>query len=128
MVCQEISSLVQAQSNAVVFVMNNRGYAIEQAFVDLKAFEPGGSFAPFDVLPVWDYLALAKAFGARGARIETTSDLIDFLDGLQEAAIGPTLVDVVIPAHDLAAQLKRLAEPPAVLRRYRRAESPVIMG
>ena len=123
MICQEISSLVQAKSDAIIFVMSNRGYAIEQAFVDLKAFEPGGSFAPFDVLPVWDYLALAKAFGARGIRMETTSELIDFLESLNEPTTGPTLVEVVIPEHDLAPQLKRLAEPPPTLRRYRRAES-----
>jgi len=124
MICQEISSLVQAKSDAVIFVMSNRGFAIEQAFVDLKAFEPGGSFAPFNVLPVWDYLALARAFGARGVRMKTTSELIDFLESLTGPASGPTLVEVVIPEHDLAPQLKRLAEPPPTLRRYRRVESP----
>jgi indolepyruvate decarboxylase len=40
---------------------------------------------------------------------------------------GPTLVEVVIPEHDLAPQLKRLAEPPPTLRRYRRAEKPAIL-
>jgi indolepyruvate decarboxylase len=124
MICQEISSLVQAKSNAVIFVMSNRGYAIEQAFVDLKAFEPGGSFAPFDILPVWDYQALAKAFGARGIRTESTTDLLEFLESLNQLGSGPTLVEVVIPEHDLAPQLKRLAEPPPTLRRYRRAEKP----
>ena len=127
MICQEISSLVQAQSNAVVFVMSNRGYAIEQAFVDLKAFEPGGTFAPYDVLPAWDYLALANAFGARGIRLTTTTELLDFLEGLTAPSAGPTLVEVVIPEHDLAPQLKRLAEPPPTLRRYRRTESPAVM-
>jgi indolepyruvate decarboxylase len=124
MTCQEVSSLVQAQSDAVVFVMSNHGYAIEQAFVDLRAFEPGGSFAPFDVLPVWDYPALAKAFGARGIRVASTTDLIDFLEHLGELTSGPTLVEVVIPEHDLAPQLRRLAEPPPTERRYYRAENP----
>lgn len=127
MTCQEISSLVQAQSDAVIFVMSNRGYAIEQAFVNLKAFEPGGQFAPYDVLPAWDYLALARAFGARGARLSTTTELLDFLEGLATSATGPALVEIVIPMHDLAPQLKRLAEPPPTLRRYRRAESPAVM-
>ena len=127
MTCQEISSLVRAKSNAVIFVMSNRGYAIEQAFVDLKAFEPGGEFAPYDVLPAWDYIALAHAFGARGARLSTTTELLDFLEGLAIPETGPTLVEVVIPMHDLAPQLKRLAEPPPTLRRYRRTESPAAM-
>jgi len=127
MICQEISSLVQAQSNAVIFVMSNHGYAIEQAFVNLKAFEPGGEFAPYDVLPQWDYLALAQAFGARGVRVSTTTELLRFLEGLGAPATVPTLVEVVIPMHDLAPQLKRLAEPPPTLRRHRRAESPAVM-
>jgi indolepyruvate decarboxylase len=127
MICQEISSLVQAKSNAVIFVMSNRGYAIEQAFVNLKAFEPGGKFAPYDVLPAWDYLALAQAFGARGIRLTTTTELRDFLEGLTASSTGPTLVEVVIPEHDLAPQLKRLAEPPPTLRRYCRTESPAAL-
>lgn len=126
MVCQEISSLAQAASNAVVFVMSNRGYAIEQAFVDLKAFEPGGKFAPYDILPAWDYMALAKAFGARGVRLKTTAELLDYLQNtLDLPAPGPTLVEVVIPEKDLAPQLKRLAEPPLTLKRSHRRESPV---
>jgi indolepyruvate decarboxylase len=65
MICQEISSLVRANANAAVFVMSNHGYAIEQAFVDLNAFKPGGKFAPFDDLPTWDYGA---GEGVRSAR------------------------------------------------------------
>src|SRR5205085_2055764 len=64
MVCQELSSLATQKCNAVVFVMSNNVYAIEQAFVGPEAFKPGGEFAPFDVLEPWDYLALAQAFGA----------------------------------------------------------------
>ena len=125
MICQEISSLVRAQSDAVIFVMSNRGYAIEQAFVNIKAFEPGGQFAPYDILPVWDYLALARAFGAHGIRLTTTTELHDFLQQLTSPTRKPTLVEVVIPEHDLPPQLRRLAEPPATLRRYQRMESPV---
>jgi hypothetical protein len=33
---------------------------------------------------------------------------------------------VVIPEHDLAPQLKRLAEPPSTLRRCYRGESPTV--
>ena len=42
MICQELSSLVRQKCNAVVFVMSNKGYAIEQAFVDIAAFTPAG--------------------------------------------------------------------------------------
>jgi indolepyruvate decarboxylase len=125
MVCQELSSLVLAESDAVIFAMSNQTYAIEQAFVNLKAFEPGGEFSPYCVLPAWDYMALAQAFGARGVRVTTTAGLLDFLESLSDRASGPILVEAVIPRRDLAPQLKRLAEPPPTLLRYRRRESPI---
>lgn len=127
MVCQELSSLVQARSDAIVFVLSNKGYAIEQAFVNLKAFESGGKFAPYDDLPTWNYPALAKAFGARGAQITTTAELLSFLQDLTPCDV-PTLVEIVVPEHDLAPQLKRLAEPPPTLLRYHRQESSIVRG
>jgi indolepyruvate decarboxylase len=120
MICQEISSLVRAGVNAAIFVMSNRGYAIEQAFVNLDAFEPDGAFAPYDVLPAWDYLALAQAFGARGFRVETVDDLASVLAEVRDLAGVPALIEVVIPEKDLAPQLKRLATPPPGLRKQLR--------
>ncbi|GAB3222209.1 alpha-keto acid decarboxylase family protein [Spirosoma arcticum] len=114
MICQEISSLVRQQCNAVIFVMSNQVYAIEQAFVDITAFEPDGTFAPFDVLPAWDYRALATAFGARGYRVQTVDELQHVLTQVQGLTNVPALVKVVIPQKDLAPQLRRLAEPPTV--------------
>jgi indolepyruvate decarboxylase len=120
MICQEISSLVRAGVNAAVFVMSNRGYAIEQAFVNLDGFTPEGEFAAYDVLPVWDYLALAKAFGARGFRVETAGELAEVLAEVRDLTGVPALIEVVIPDKDLAPQLKRLATPPPALRRQGR--------
>ena len=121
MICQEISSLVRAKANAAVFVMSNQGYAIEQAFVDLNAFKPGGKFAPFDDLPKWDYGALAKAFGARGIRVEHMEELRQLLKDLPDLD-GPTLVEVVVPKQDLAPQLARLAGAPPATLKYERQE------
>jgi len=112
MTCQEISSLVRRCSNAVVFVMANAAYAIEQAFVDLEAFTPEGSYAPFDLLPEWDHLALAKALGARGAVVATVGELRSLLGGLEARDGVPTLVQVTISRKDLAPQLERLAKNP----------------
>ena len=120
MICQELSSLAEQKSNAVVFVMSNDAYAIEQAFVDLSAFQPGGAFAPFDLLPPWDYLALARAFGARGYRTRTAGELAKVLSELQALTDVPALVEVVVPQKDLAPQLARLAETPPQHRKYRR--------
>jgi indolepyruvate decarboxylase len=111
MICQEISSLVRQKSNAIVFVMSNGGYAIEQAFVNLDAFTPTGSYAPFDLLPEWDYLALAKAFGAKGFVVENVGQLRRVLRKLESQDGIPALVQVKIPLKDLPPQLCRLATP-----------------
>ncbi|MCB2407474.1 alpha-keto acid decarboxylase family protein [Hymenobacter lucidus] len=113
MVCQELSSLARQGSNAVVFVMSNQGYAIEQAFVDINAFKPGQEFAEFDMLPAWDYGALAQAFRVRGYRAETVEELQRLLPEIMANTDVPCLVEVVIPKHDLAPQLARLAGAPA---------------
>lgn len=119
MVCQELSSLAYQKCNAVVFVMSNEVYAIEQAFVDIKAFTPKGEFAPFDVLPSWDYLALAQSFGAKGFRAKTVEELRAVLSQLNDIKDAPALVEIMIPQKDLAPQLKRLAETPPSLSKYR---------
>lgn len=121
MICQEVSSLAYQNSNAVIFVMSNNGYAIEQAFVDINAFTPNGAFAAFDVLPPWDYVALAQAYGAQGYRVQTIGELRSTLTTLQGVTGVPSLVEVVIPQKDLAPQLKRLATTPVPARKYRRA-------
>lgn len=128
MVCQEISSLVRAKIPAAVFVMSNKGYAIEQAFVNLDAFEPGGSFAAYDELPAWDYLALAQAFGARGYRVSTEGELATALCEIDGLTGVPALVEVVIPEKDLAPQLRRLAQLPASKAKYNRTRSRAERG
>ena len=104
----------------MVFVMSNQAYAIEQAFVDIKAFKPRHPFAAFDLLPAWDYLALAQAFGVKGYRVATVQELRGVLTEVRDLKDVPALVEVVIPQKDLAPQLKRLAEPPPQLRKYGR--------
>ncbi|NBF11557.1 thiamine pyrophosphate-binding protein [Pseudomonas sp. Fl4BN1] len=111
MICQSLSTLARNRINALVFVMSNEAYAIEQAFVDINAFEPGGQFAPFDLLPTWDYLALAKGFGAEGFKVSTRSGLEQLLPQLLLIKDRPALIQVVIPHQDLAPQIKRLAQP-----------------
>ncbi|HZC95996.1 MAG TPA: thiamine pyrophosphate-dependent enzyme, partial [Bradyrhizobium sp.] len=112
MVCQSLSTLARNNLNAVIFVMSNAVYAIEQVYVDITAFEPGPEhqFDAFDILPKWDYLALAKAFGAKGFRVQTVSELNRVLHELKGIKNQPSLVEVVIPEKDLAGQMKRLGE------------------
>jgi indolepyruvate decarboxylase len=110
MVCQSLSTLARNNLDAVVFVMSNGVYAIEQVYVDMKSFDPGpqNKFDAFDILPPWDYMALAKAYGADGYRVTTVSELNTVLSKLKKRSKKPTLVEVVIPQKDLAGQMKRL--------------------
>lgn len=112
MVCQSLSTLARNNLNAVIFVMSNGVYAIEQVYVDLSAFRPGkkNQFDSFDILPRWDYLALAKAYGAAGYRARTIDELETVLAALKTLEDKPALVEVVIPKKDLAGQMKRLGE------------------
>lgn len=112
MVCQSLSTLARNKLNAVIFVMSNGVYAIEQVYVDMSAFEfgPKHKFDTFDILPKWDYLALAQAFGAKGYRVETISELKAVLKELKKLTHQPALVEVVIPEKDLPGQMRRLGE------------------
>ena len=112
MVCQSLSTLARNKLNAVIFVISNGVYAIEQVYVDLTSFEPGPrhKFDAFDILPKWDYLALAKAFGAKGYRVQTVGELNAVLRELKNTTDQPSLVEVVIPQKDLPGQMRRLGE------------------
>lgn len=121
MVAQELSSLAYNKCDAIVFVMSNNAYAIEQAFVDISAFKPKGEFASFDILPEWDYCALAKAFGGVGFQAETVAELREILPQIKKVKGRPALVEIKIPQKDLAPQLARLAAVPAPKSKYRKA-------
>jgi indolepyruvate decarboxylase len=110
MVCQSLSTLARNKLNAVIFVMSNGVYAIEQVYVDITAFEPGPKhkFDAFDILPKWNYLELAKAYGAKGFRVQTIKELNAVLAELKKITDQPVLVEVVIPEKDLPDQMKRL--------------------
>ena len=110
MVCQSLSTLARNKLNAVIFVISNGVYAIEQVYVDLTSFEPGSEhkFDAFDILPKWDYMALAQAFGAKGFRVQTIKELNAVLKELKKITNQPTLVEVVVPEKDLPQQMYRL--------------------
>jgi indolepyruvate decarboxylase len=112
MVCQSLSTLARNKLNAVMFVMSNGVYAIEQVYVNMNAFKPGkqNKFDTFDILPKWDYMALASAFGAEGMRVTTVNELNAALKRIKGITGKPVLVEVVIPEKDLPGQMKRLGD------------------
>ena len=112
MIGQSLSTLARNKLNAVIFVMSNGVYAIEQVYVNLASFDPGPEhkFDTFDILPKWDYMALAKAYGAAGFRAATVTELNEVLRAVKGLKNQPALVEIVIPEKDLAGQMKRLGE------------------
>jgi len=110
MVCQALSTLARNKLNAVIFVISNGVYSIEQVYVDLTSFEPGPQhkFDAFDILPKWDYMALANAFGAKGYCVKTIAELKWALSDLKKLTKQPALVEVVVPEKDLPQQMYRL--------------------
>ena len=99
MIAQALSTLVKYKLNAVIFVMSNGVYGIEQVFVDMDSFKAGPKykFDTFDILANWNYKALATAFGANSYKAKTISELNDVLKNLKKRTHLPTLVEVVIP-------------------------------
>ena len=114
MVCQSLSTLSRNNLNAVIFVMSNGVYGIEQVYVDMTAFQSGPShkFDAFDILPKWNYKALAEAFGTKFYRAETIDELNTVLNDLKKPGTQPILVEVVIPQKDLPQQMYRLGIEP----------------
>lgn len=110
MMCQSLSTISRHRLNSVVFVISNKVYAIEQSFVDICAFAKGGEFAPFDLLPTWDYLSLAKAFSVQGYKVQTGGELLQALDQINAQQDKAALVEVVIPAQDLAPAMAGLVK------------------
>jgi indolepyruvate decarboxylase len=110
MVCQSLSTLARNNLDAVIFIISNGVYAIEQVYVDITSFEAGPQhkFDAFDILPKWDYMALAQAFGAKGYRATTIKELKTVLRQLKKRSTKPALVEIVIPQKDLPGQMKRL--------------------
>jgi len=110
MIAQSLSTLSRFKLDAVIFVMSNQVYAIEQVFVDIDSFKPGPKhkFDAFDILPKWDYAALANAFGAHHHRAETVSGLKEIFKKLKKKTDRPTLVEVIIPEKDLPRQMYRI--------------------
>lgn len=100
MMCQALSTISRHRLNAVVFVMSNEVYAIEQSFVDICAFSANGQFAAFDELPSWNYKKLAEAYRMTGFKVKSGAELLATLDHIAAHPQEAALVEVIIPKHN----------------------------
>ncbi len=108
-----IGTVAQLGQDAVIFVMDNRVFAVEQWLIDANAFcaQDAPAFEQLTEVPqghIWDYVKVAEGFGGRGFAVSTNAELATVLAQLQEVPLGPvtkkptfTLVAVRLPATSL---------------------------
>lgn len=98
----EISTAVQYAAKAVWIVFNDAAYGIVEQGMRAQGFRPTGTS-----IPRVDFVAVARAMGADGARVDRAEDLDAALDAAMEAE-GPFVVDVRIDGREPAPWMKRI--------------------
>lgn len=96
----EIGTLVRYGVNAVVMVLNNGGYRSLEAL--------GGTRTQWEIHP-WDYVAVARALGAEGARVRTPEELRTALQVACDRT-GVSLIEIVLDPDDISPTLRRLGK------------------
>jgi indolepyruvate decarboxylase len=109
--CQAISTMIMQKCNTVIFVLNNKVYAVEQILLNAAPFEKG-SDAPFEaanILQEWDYVSLMNAFSnnnsaaARSANVNTVQDLQNVLGEINNTPDAAWLVSINLNERDYPA-------------------------
>lgn len=99
MTCQELSSIVRAGLNPIVFVFNNDGYGIERVIHD----------GPYNDIAPWRYHRITEALGGRGYDVRTEEQLEAALREA-EASRELSLIEVHIDRNDVSPTFRRFGE------------------
>jgi acetolactate synthase-1/2/3 large subunit len=103
----EISTAVQLGAEVTWIVLNDARYGmVDQGLRSFGHSDPGMG------IPAVDFVTLARAFGARGARVEREAQLLPALERAMRAR-GPFVLDVVIDPNQRApfgARLRSILE------------------
>jgi indolepyruvate decarboxylase len=108
MTAQSLSTMAQHRVRAVVIVLDNGHYGIEQWLLDPRFFRDAATpLKPYLALNRWSYADLAKALGFGSAR--TVEALPDLRSALADAkrAPGPILIHAVVKPRDMPSQLQQ---------------------
>ena len=124
-IAQALAPMARLAQPAIVFLMNNDLYGIEQALVNLAYFDGEGDALPYNVLDQWDYVALARAFGCEAAEVRTFGELDALLEKLRTTR-ATTFVRVVMPSRDLPWQIRALAAPPPAATEAEAPRAPAV--
>ena len=91
-----LGTVAQLGQDCVVFVVDNKVYAVEQWLINANAFcPPSPSTPPFEPLTavpqghIWDYVKLAEGFGGVGYKVRTNAELGAVIAQLSDIPINP---------------------------------------
>ena len=116
--CQAVSDQHAYGQNTVVFVLTNGIYGIEQYLVNPNPFrEPPVDYKdelfdqvfPYNELPSWDLVNLAKAFGGEGRKVTTVAELEKVMAEIRDNTDSNFLVEVTIPKTNVPASIAKEA-------------------
>lgn len=94
---QEVSTMINYNNKAIVFVLNNQGYGIERAIHD----------GPYNDLSDWKYALLSQAFGGKpGIPVQTEGELEDALH-IAENADKLTFIEIIVDKFDFGPTLRK---------------------
>ena len=105
MVAQEVSSFTRYNKQAIVFVLNNRGYTAERVIHD----------GAFNDIADWRYHKLSEPFGGHGVEARTVAELDTALAQAAEypqmpgSGKGAYIVEVHLDPFDVSEPFRRLA-------------------
>jgi indolepyruvate decarboxylase len=115
MLPQTLSTLARQKKPAIIFVMDNGLYGIEQFLVDSRYFqEPARPPVFFNELARWDYVKLAEAFHARGFAVGTSAELELALHNARDTTDAPVLIAVALDPRELPPEIARTLPPSVV--------------
>lgn len=106
MVSQAFSSFVQNNIPAIIVIVDNGSYAIEQFLIDGSFFtEPGKAPLDYVMLNGWKYENMPHVYnGGIGLRVNTYEDLLGALQHAHARDDQPCVIAAQIPMKDLPAE------------------------
>ena len=115
MTLTELATLIRAELDVVVVVVDNDGYTVERAI--------HGADAPYNDIATVDWAGLPAVLGpgrgATGARAETIGELADLLDAATPRPAGLSLIQAVVPRNSVPPLLATLARQAAAANAHR---------
>jgi indolepyruvate decarboxylase len=115
MTVQAFATMVRLKQNAVIFVMNNGIYGVEQWLVNAAVFSPPQPSAVTEIneLVRWEFSRLPEVFGGgKGYRVSTLKELDAALIQIRKAPQHLAIVDVRLPELSLPANALWKVPPP----------------